>query len=84
MYTTKFNGIQWHLVAIFGTTPKQNLIGTSIFVNFLCFSTANTECYKGLFDCGASYVIPPVVNGNSSLPQVHSSSNIKSLLVLCQ
>jgi len=32
MYTTKFNGIQWHPVAIFGTTPKQNLMGTSIFV----------------------------------------------------
>jgi len=29
MYTTKFNGIQWHPVAIFGTTPKQNLMGTS-------------------------------------------------------
>jgi len=26
MHTIKFNGIQWHPVAIFGTTPKQNLI----------------------------------------------------------
>jgi len=25
MYTTKFNEIQWHPVAIFGTTPKQNI-----------------------------------------------------------
>jgi len=24
MYTTKFNGIQWHPVAIFGTTPESH------------------------------------------------------------
>jgi len=39
MYTTKFNLIQWHPVAIFGTTPKQNLMGTSIFV----ISSSNLE-----------------------------------------
>jgi len=28
MYTIKFNGIQWHSEAFFGTTPEQNLMGT--------------------------------------------------------
>jgi len=31
-HTINFNVIQWHPVAIFGITPKQNLMGTSIFV----------------------------------------------------
>jgi len=39
MYTTKSNGIQWQLVAIFGITPKQHLMGTYIFV----ISTSNLE-----------------------------------------
>jgi len=39
MYTTKLNVIQWHPVAIFGTTPKHNIMGTSIFV----ISTSNLE-----------------------------------------
>ncbi len=52
--------------------------------NSPCFSLANTECYLILFHCSPSYVIPLVVNGNSNLPQLHSSSNIKSLLALCQ
>jgi len=39
LWQNAYNGIQWHPVAIFGITPKQNLTGTSEFV----ISTSNLE-----------------------------------------
>jgi len=42
MHTIKFNGIQWHPVAMFGITPKENLMGT-FFMAIFVISTLNLE-----------------------------------------